>query len=69
MESNQDRILQVVAATLIDARCLLEDIETLSSDLNELHGEITRAHALCSQIMASARHTEPEFAHLFHASA
>jgi hypothetical protein len=55
MEPNYEKVLQTVAATLIDARCILEEIETPSQDVNELHGEITRAHALCSQLISDIR--------------
>jgi hypothetical protein len=47
MYSDQQRILERVGATLIDARSELEAIEFQTRETNELHGEITLAYALC----------------------
>lgn len=58
MEIELERALEYVAATLIDARSKLEDIDLQSHELNELHGEITRAHALCWQIIMQVKKGE-----------
>lgn len=58
MEIELERALEYVAATLIDARSKLEDIDSPVYELNELHGEITRAHALCWQIIMQVKKAE-----------
>ncbi len=55
VQADNARTLEFVAATLIDARCALEEIETPDREIDRLHGEITRAHAMCSQVMANLR--------------
>jgi hypothetical protein len=45
------RALERVGATLIDARSDLEEIDPQTRELDELHGAISRAHALCWQII------------------
>ena len=55
MQAETEKLLAIVAATLIDARCVLEKIETPDREINQLHGEISRAHALCSQLMEALR--------------
>jgi hypothetical protein len=50
--------LERVAKLLIDARAELESIEVHNRELNELHNEITRAHAVCSKIIDDNRRAE-----------
>ncbi len=56
MRDDFERALEKVAAALIDARSMVEDLDVADSQLNELHGEITRAHAMCAQLLATRRY-------------
>ena len=59
MDEQALKLLEQVGTTLIDARCELEEIETQTQEMSELHGEITRAHALCWQIIYKFRYGKP----------
>ncbi len=71
MREEDIRALENVGAILIDARSCLEDIETPTHEMNELHGEITRAHALCWRIIQEHKYEtkrKPELPEVFGAS-
>lgn len=50
LNSEQLEVLRLVAASLIEARERLENLDADSQAINSLHGAISSAHGLCSNV-------------------